>query len=434
MRTFSVAILLALSIQQISAQSAQELIRLNNVNGINSIQSPLHKGNMAYESGEKKFYYRDNSAWVSFKPWELDGNNTISPANYVGTSNYQHFRIRTNNTERMIVTNTGVIGIGNDATFGLFSVGSTLYDGVLPKMTSNNDTILGITINDYPVIVSDFPFIVYATTVNEPYLAFDNDPDTYWEMHVISTTAVPKILLDFGSATNGVRYDGARITRFADNDSIPRHSTILSAHTIFFNSFQDIHHSLGSSIDTAHWPTSNNWTHSWNYLQDFSQDVLSNTTTPERRYNIFSFSAYNNLHRIQVAEIDLLLKVPEFGVFYNGNTSLGIDIPTERLHIAGDVVATSITPTPDYVFETYYDKSSSPPYEWMPLEKTKAFIEKNHHLPNVKSAKQIEKEGGILLNEAIPKNLEKIEEAFIYVFELNNRLKKLEEKIKNLEN
>ena len=71
--------------------------------------------------------------------------------------------------------------------------------------------------------------------------------------------------------------------------------------------------------------------------------------------------------------------------------------------------------------------------EWIPLEKTKSFVEKNHHLPNIKSAKQIEKEGGILLNEAIPKNLEKIEEAFLYVFELNSRLKSLEEKIESLE-
>lgn len=218
MRIFSIAILLALSIQQISAQSGQELIRLNNVNGINSIQAPIHKGNMAYESGEKILYYRDNTAWINFKPWELLGNNNTNYSSYIGTINNEDFRVRTNNSERFLVKSTGEIGIGNNAEDGLFSVGTTYFSGVLPKMTANTD---------HGIIVDDRPYLAYVSgnypstiSIQEPYLAFDKDPNTYWEHHNPSSINPSHLVLDLG-ANNIQGFDAIRVTRGPEDTKLP---------------------------------------------------------------------------------------------------------------------------------------------------------------------------------------------------------------------
>jgi hypothetical protein len=50
-------------------------------------------------------------------------------------------------------------------------------------------------------------------------------------------------------------------------------------------------------------------------------------------------------------------------------------------------------------------------------------------LPGVPSAADIEKQGGIIVNRATEINLEKIEEVYLYIFELNDRIDKLEEEL-----
>ncbi len=63
------------------------------------------------------FYYWDGSQWVRLadggKAWLLNGNAGTNPAvNFLGTTDAQPLVIRTNNTERMRVTETGFVGIG----------------------------------------------------------------------------------------------------------------------------------------------------------------------------------------------------------------------------------------------------------------------------------------------------------------------------------
>jgi len=66
------------------------------------------------------FYYWDGSQWVRLadggKAWLLTGNAGTNPAtNFLGTTDAQPLVIRTNNTERMRVTETGRVGIGTTA-------------------------------------------------------------------------------------------------------------------------------------------------------------------------------------------------------------------------------------------------------------------------------------------------------------------------------
>ena len=72
---------------------------------------------------------------------------------------------------------------------------------------------------------------------------------------------------------------------------------------------------------------------------------------------------------------------------------------------------------PDYVFK--------PEYKLMTITDLKEFIQTNQHLPGVKSAIEI-KENGINVSEQLVKAYEKIEELYLYLFELENRIKALE--------
>ena len=74
---------------------------------------------------------------------------------------------------------------------------------------------------------------------------------------------------------------------------------------------------------------------------------------------------------------------------------------------------------PDYVFDNNYEKLS--------LNELEKFVKENKHLPNIPSAKEVEKEGHHL-GEIQMKMLEKIEELSLYIIELNKKIKVLEDK------
>ncbi|MBK9320998.1 MAG: hypothetical protein IPM91_20855 [Bacteroidetes bacterium] len=57
------------------------------------------------------------------------------------------------------------------------------------------------------------------------------------------------------------------------------------------------------------------------------------------------------------------------------------------------------------------------------------FVSKNKHLPGVPSAGELESKGANVM-ELMSKAFEKIEELHLYIFELEDRLRKLEEKNK----
>lgn len=72
--------------------------------------------------------------------------------------------------------------------------------------------------------------------------------------------------------------------------------------------------------------------------------------------------------------------------------------------------------TPDYVFENDYKLIS--------LDEIKAYIDQNKHLPEVPSAKEIEK-NGLQLGEMNLLLLRKIEELTLYAIEMNKTIREL---------
>ncbi len=76
----------------------------------------------------------------------------------------------------------------------------------------------------------------------------------------------------------------------------------------------------------------------------------------------------------------------------------------------------------DFVFD--------PAYQPLPLDSLRAFIQKNHHLPDIPSADEMQKEGLDVGDNQI-KLLQKIEELTLIVIEQNKRIEKLEFSLQN---
>jgi hypothetical protein len=107
----------------------------------------------------------------------------------------------------------------------------------------------------------------------------------------------------------------------------------------------------------------------------------------------------------------------------NGNVGIGTTAPDAKLAVAGQVHATEVrvttsVPGPDYVFEKDYKLSS--------LEEIKNYIDQNKHLPEVPSAKEMEK-NGVQLGEMNMLLLKKIEELTLHVIELKRENTELKE-------
>ncbi|WP_276728789.1 hypothetical protein [Chryseobacterium carnipullorum] len=101
----------------------------------------------------------------------------------------------------------------------------------------------------------------------------------------------------------------------------------------------------------------------------------------------------------------------------SGNALLNGKLETKELKV-------TLTPTADFVFEENYDLPK--------LEEVAKHIKEKKHLPEIASAKVMEKEG-VNVGEFQIKLLQKIEELTLYVIEQNRQLKDQQEKIQKLE-
>jgi hypothetical protein len=133
-----------------------------------------------------------------------------------------------------------------------------------------------------------------------------------------------------------------------------------------------------------------------------------------------------------------------------GNTGVGTYTPNAKLHINGGVLVGSnsarlptgysmavdgkiiceelkvqlSTAWPDYVFENAYTLPS--------LEDLEKKVMEEKHLPNIPSAYEVETAKGFGVGEMQNKLLEKVEELYRYVFQLNNENKAMKAEIKQL--
>jgi hypothetical protein len=111
--------------------------------------------------------------------------------------------------------------------------------------------------------------------------------------------------------------------------------------------------------------------------------------------------------------------------YFTGNIGIGTaNTNGYQLAVNGSAIATSMTVKayanwPDYVFQKDFHLPS--------LTEVKSYIDQNHHLPEILSAEQIEKEG-LNLGEMNKLLLKKVEELTLYLIKKDQQFKEQETK------
>ncbi|MBG6133548.1 hypothetical protein IWQ47_004960 [Aquimarina sp. EL_43] len=171
----------------------------------------------------------------------------------------------------------------------------------------------------------------------------------------------------------------------------------------------------------------------WDRVLDVSgsrhSKILSTTTDSKHRVGMYSHKSWyggggfvgtesnHNLHLITNY-------ASKMTILTNGNVGIGTQNPDSKLTVKGNIHSREIKVTAtaggaDFVFANEYQLPS--------LAEVEAFVKKNKHLPEIASAKEMEK-NGIHLAEMNIKLLQKIEELTLYVIEQNKRISLLESK------
>jgi hypothetical protein len=147
--------------------------------------------------------------------------------------------------------------------------------------------------------------------------------------------------------------------------------------------------------------------------------------------NSLQFWAYDNLGCVSGG-----LCAPRMTLMDNGNVGIGTTAPDEKLTVKGKIHAQEVKVdlqgacAADYVFQKYYTGKSELKADYvMPtLAEIESFTKKNHHLPNVPSAKEIQ-QNGLLLGQMSNVLLQKVEELTLYAIEQNKVIEELKAQV-----
>ncbi|MCV9930945.1 hypothetical protein OIU80_01490 [Flavobacterium sp. LS1R47] len=123
-----------------------------------------------------------------------------------------------------------------------------------------------------------------------------------------------------------------------------------------------------------------------------------------------SYWSENQIAMMYNGEFKTLLSSIGNSYLNGGNVGIGTTNPDEKLTVNGKIHAKEVRidlgiPAPDYVFANNYKLKS--------LQEVEEFIKQNSHLPEIPSAKEIEK-NGLMLAEMNMSLLKKIEELTLY--------------------
>jgi len=125
-----------------------------------------------------------------------------------------------------------------------------------------------------------------------------------------------------------------------------------------------------------------------------------------------------------LARIHMAVGSGASGVLIGGSTSepaAGYMLNVDGKVICEEVKVQLSTAWPDYVFEQNYSRPG--------LKDLEILVKTQKHLPGVPSAAEVANEKGVMVGDMQKKLLEKLEELYLYVFDLNNQNETLKAEI-----
>jgi hypothetical protein len=134
-----------------------------------------------------------------------------------------------------------------------------------------------------------------------------------------------------------------------------------------------------------------------------------------------SGSANNNIIFQNNAEAEMMR------INMDGNVGIGTSTPSQKLEVDGTIKATSFVSSassfPDYVFDE--------DYKLLTLDKVDAFVKEHRHLPNMPSEKEVV-ENGLDMTDVVIKSVENIENIYLHLIQLNEKIEALEQENRQL--
>jgi len=141
-------------------------------------------------------------------------------------------------------------------------------------------------------------------------------------------------------------------------------------------------------------------------------------------YGISFFTGSNEKLRVDVdGNVGIGTTTPQYKLDVNGKASFSGNVKIDA-KLESKEIKVTLTPTADFVFEEEYNLPK--------LEEVEKHIKEKKHLPEIASAKEMEKEG-VNVGEFQIKLLQKIEELTLYTIEQNKLIKEQQKKIEVLE-
>ena len=343
--------------------------------------------------------------------WSLSGN-AGGNGDFLGTTNNQPLSIRTNNQERLTVTNNGHVAIGTSSSLSLLSVGGTVEslaggfkfpDGTVQTSAYNSTLGLGTASNPFSGL--------YASD----YLKVGNNSIFIDEINIMGGGAPENHM--YVSDGSGDLLINCADPNFANAGS-------ATANTILNNMGNS--GGVGISTDVLE-PSVKLHVADGFFLMDGVQSSILfdyNSTSAYGQYGLEYLPASitgstGGLNFWKPAGSNAGLK--NYQMFLNDNGQLGIGVnPNEfqagyKLFVDDGILAEQVKVALRFTSD-WADFVFADDYELRSLVEVKDFIMENHHLPDVPSAEEVV-ENGINMAEMDATLLQKIEELTLYTIQ-----------------
>lgn len=361
--------------------------------------------------------------------WQLSGNTEINAnEQYLGTNDTSSFVVKTNATLALKIDAEGKVGLGTEPNAARLNVAGDVEGSgglKLPNLNQFNDTNLQAMQNLRLVAMQDDGTLLKLGTqfpIADLYpgqackLTQDGAYVSQWKYQagnpslatIGTTNCWPLVGIGTENPLTRLHVNGSQFINGSLQVGGVFSPSILNEYPIFFTQPTQINTNGQTAL----------------YIKNRQETDLGYATIIEvDRIKTKAISVQNTSSSGNET----------FVVYGDGTTLIGnnpnISPDNETmLAVQGQISARKIKVTqglfPDYVFEKDYEKMS--------IHEIEKYIINNGHLPGVMSACEVEEDGGFELGALSLQNLEKIEELFLLIIEMEKRLMALEEENEKL--
>lgn len=382
------------------------------------------------------------------KGWQLNGNTEVDPdVQYLGTNDSSSFVIKTNSALALKINGEGNLGVGIEPTLAKLSINGDVLGNAglkLPFLSTYNDTASS-SLQNFRLIAIDengnisrlgnnFPVQGLLPQEQRCKLTQQNEYLAQWA-YVTGSPSLATIgtedcrpYVGIGTISPQTRFD-------VNGNSFIRGGLQVGGSSFSLPENWD----AGIQLNRATLIQSVNET-SLSILNSFNSDGQTAVKIEVNRDKTKAISLQNNNgNETFLVYGDGKIEIGEAINSFNGNCFLKVNggaifgsendygnLNTSLVKVNGMIAARRFKVTlnqfPDYVFDDDYKLFS--------LTYVEEFVRKNKHLPGMPSELEVIANGGFDLEQIQLINVEKTEELFLHIIQLEKRIKELEESIR----